>query len=597
MKTRLLIIFAIGILGFSTSVFAFESDDPDPLELWASNELIIDGTVIEVDTERTFSEELIRSYQIKVHEYFKGSHKFDLVYAQEPFSNKYFKTGERVLFYLYKDNSNSYQVHPSSLKTFENCNARDLIEISPVLPNEKHPISTPVLDEDFIDSCIPYYYYDVDPDFGGVTIYPAPIKQVNAGIESQNVQCQDPNKTLVLKIDGSPACVKSETKTNLMQRGWAVDPVFYELTKSQITDIQLAKFGCKKLGNPTYCDTMVQEKIEYYLQQNKLNAKLEPEPKRETTREKNLIDANNKLREIYQINPSLGPFHFQDVIVGHGIGDGYLIVDVLEKFYHSVDDRELIIQKIVDITNEKVDIDFSPSDGITPKDTESIFQYVWNSYLHKNHIQFSPQERSYVNTDEEYHYEKDNKVCSPLISSSGTEFYISSTFTDEPFKITGTLIDEIKPNDCQKIWKTDTVLLEPNKILGVWMNDFFNDSRNTVLFADYSVTEIGMHYSVDELVTFEFTETGFGDPCIPIKIVYYQDKTWIENIVLIDKIIRDCPAGKGDEFLSSTFDTSKDTEFGKSGDWVNFSVAGEYFVEITNENQPDGKIVASFQVG
>lgn len=430
---------------------------------------------------------------------------------------------------------------------------------------------------------------------GCETFTVSPLKQFRSGIVIDEIQCKE-SLILVTRHDGSPACVKPETKEKLMQKGWAIDPMFYGLTKSQITYIQLAKFGCKKLGNQTYCDTMVQEKIEYYLQQNKLNAKLEPEPERETMHEKNLIDANNKLREIYQINPSLGPFHFQDVIVGHGIGDGYLIVDVLEKFYHSVDDRELIIQKIVDITNEKVDIDFSPSDGITPKDTESTFQYVWNNYLHKNHIQFSPQEGSYVNTDEGYHYEKDNKVCSPLISSSGTEFYISSMFTDEPFKITGTFIDEMKPIDCQKIWKTDSVLPESDRILGVWLNDFFNDSRNTVLFTDYSITEIDTRYSLDEPVTFEFTETCFGDPCIPIEIVYYQDRVWMENIVLVDKIIRDCPAGKGNEFLSSTFDTSKDSEFGKKGDWINFSIAGEYFVEITNENQPDGKIVASFEV-
>ena len=198
-----------------------------------------------------------------------------------------------------------------------------------------------------------------------------------------------------------------------------------------------------------------------------------PEPPTISLTDRNLIDANNKLREIYQINPSLGPFHFQDVIVGHGIEEGSLVVDVLDTFYDSDDDRKLIIKKIVEITNEKVDIEFNPSDGITPKDKESVFQYVWNRYLHKNNIQFTPQERSYANNDEGYHYEKDNKVCSPLVSSSGTELYISSTFTYEPFKITGTFIDETKPDDCQKIWKTDIVLHEPDRILGLWLNNFF----------------------------------------------------------------------------------------------------------------------------
>ena len=43
---------------------------------------------------------------------------------------------------------------------------------------------------------------------------------------------------------------------------------FHGLTKSQITDIQQAELGCKKVGNQTYCDISVREKIDYYLQQN-----------------------------------------------------------------------------------------------------------------------------------------------------------------------------------------------------------------------------------------------------------------------------------------------------------------------------------------
>lgn len=113
---------------------------------------------------------------------------------------------------------------------------------------------------------------------------------------------------------------------------------------------------------------------------------------------------------------------------------------------------------------------------------------------------------------------------------------------------------------------------------------------------DYVITNFDAYYSIDEVVTFEFTETGYGDPCVPIKIVYYRDRVWMENIVLVDKIIRDCPVGNGDEFLSSTFDTAKDTEFVKSGDYVNFPISGEYFIEISNENQSDGKVVASFKV-
>jgi len=47
-----------------------------------------------------------------------------------------------------------------------------------------------------------------------------------------------------------------------------IEERFHGLTKSQITDIQQAELGCKKIGNQTYFDIMVQEKIDYYLQQN-----------------------------------------------------------------------------------------------------------------------------------------------------------------------------------------------------------------------------------------------------------------------------------------------------------------------------------------
>ena len=47
-----------------------------------------------------------------------------------------------------------------------------------------------------------------------------------------------------------------------------IEERFHGLTKSQITDIQQAELGCKKIGNQTYCDLSIQEKIDYYLQQN-----------------------------------------------------------------------------------------------------------------------------------------------------------------------------------------------------------------------------------------------------------------------------------------------------------------------------------------
>ena len=108
----------------------------------------------------------------------------------------------------------------------------------------------------------------------------------------------------------------------------------------------------------------------------------------------------------------------------------------------------------------------------------------------------------------------------------------------------------------------------------------------------YAISNLKTHYSLNEPVSFEFTETGYGDPCVPITIIYYQDRVWMENIVVMDKILRDCPIGNGDKFLFSTFDTLKDAEFGKNGNQISFSRAGEYYVEIINDYQLDGKAVS-----
>jgi len=194
-----------------------------------------------------------------------------------------------------------------------------------------------------------------------------------------------------------------------------------------------------------------------------------PEPERTSEDEMNLRDAKQKLREIYSLNSSFGPFNIKDVIVGYGIADRVLVVDVLTEYYES-DHLDLIKQKIRDIVGHKVAIEFSPSGAIVPTNIESVFPYVWNGFLHRNGIEFTPKEQSYGNHD--IGFRDINRVCSPIVASNGTEFYISSIFIHEPFEITGTFIDKIKPDDCYKIWKTDTILEEPDRILMLWLENY-----------------------------------------------------------------------------------------------------------------------------
>jgi hypothetical protein len=257
----------------------------------------------------------------------------------------------------------------------------------------------------------------------------SPLKQFKAGIPINEIQCKNGLVEAIKNSNNSPACVKLETKIKLIQRGWA-----------------------EPLGDVMFGRT------------------IQPEPQPISTDHQNLIDARNKLRDTYHGNASLGPFNIQDVIVGYGIGDGILVVDILEEYYHSNEVRNFIIEKIIDITGGKVDIAFNPSNAIVPTNIESVFPYVWNDFLHRNGIEYTPKEQSYWNTGEGFL--DITRVCSPIIASNGTEFFISSVFIHDPFEVTGTYIDETMPDDCHKVWRTDTILEEPDRILMLWLKNY-----------------------------------------------------------------------------------------------------------------------------
>jgi len=298
-----------------------------------------------------------------------------------------------------------------------------------------------------------------------------PLKQVKSGITTDEIQCRN-SLVLVTKHDGTPACVNPDTKTKLIQRGWAIEPIFFGLTKLQITDIQLAKFGCKKLGNQTYCDEMVQEKIEYYLKQNKLNTKLEPESSPEpapmSDAETQLYDARKSLQTAYQNHVNLGPYYIKDVIVGFGTYDDTLIIDIPSK-YTDQDSIQIIKKEIRHIVGDQVKIDYIIYDEPIERHIETVIPYMWNKTLHQKNIDFTPKEMSYFNNADGF--KQHDRVCSPLVAPNGTEFYISSTFDLEPFEITGTFIDKTDPGDCHKIWRTEVIMQEPDRVTALWLEN------------------------------------------------------------------------------------------------------------------------------
>ena len=53
----------------------------------------------------------------------------------------------------------------------------------------------------------------------------SPLKQSKSGVKPDLVDCNSSLVLIIKNSDGSPACVKPETKARLFERGWAKDAV------------------------------------------------------------------------------------------------------------------------------------------------------------------------------------------------------------------------------------------------------------------------------------------------------------------------------------------------------------------------------------
>ncbi|MCE9652514.1 MAG: hypothetical protein K8Q89_05595 [Nitrosarchaeum sp.] len=80
---------------------------------------------------------------------------------------------------------------------------------------------------------LPPGQYDLDINYGPETTSPrvtlepnlkywTPLKQIKSGIPVDEIQCTE-NLVLIQKYDGSPACVKPDTKEKMIERGWIKD--------------------------------------------------------------------------------------------------------------------------------------------------------------------------------------------------------------------------------------------------------------------------------------------------------------------------------------------------------------------------------------
>ncbi len=352
MKTRLLIIIT-GILT-GMMMFAFDDDSNDAYGMWIplspedlieQSVIIFVGTVIDVhdvDIEYTESDwvekdgnmqEVIETrtitldeYTVSVEEYLKNPQDSDTMKVLRatvggvpsgPSRISGFEIGDRVLFYLPKDETQTHfanQYLPESFQIPKHCDAKSVLEkpkiigandfrmmqdgiplqdnftanksiqfvfdkdlrtlngsgftvdvaISKALDKKEHQT---ILEErihaeskscewiatiqwDFVPTAGEYSMwmsYAEDGDSGrstsssgfsvvesfNRTIYPTPwedrppLKQLKYGIDPREILCND-ELILIQKYDGSPACVKPETKTKLIERGWTATSITLE---------------------------------------------------------------------------------------------------------------------------------------------------------------------------------------------------------------------------------------------------------------------------------------------------------------------------------------------------------------------------------
>jgi hypothetical protein len=226
--------------------------NPSPYDLWNEHDLIIDGTIIASMPQKTHPVTL--QYEIKVNEYFKPIEKsFQLITAITNDTSTYFEPNTRALFYL-KQIEGTYKVSIYSVKTTQNCGARDLIQISPVLPNDDSFVRGPSsIQWDYKDSCIPNYF-TYDPDFWTFREYKPPLRQYSDHYLPTHMQkCSGENVPITPKSHPYIiACVKPSTSDKLVNRGWAmvhscVNSWFVQPGKDSLT-CSCAEGEFRKLG-------------------------------------------------------------------------------------------------------------------------------------------------------------------------------------------------------------------------------------------------------------------------------------------------------------------------------------------------------------
>lgn len=341
----------------------------------------------------------------------------------------------------------------------------------------------------------------------------APLKQNNSGINSNHILCNE-GLVLVQKYDNTPACVKLLSISKLIKRGWTETEfdknkmvelfqdspearefsAVYNGTDISVNEDNVSYFAGSEDGylarmNMFFDENYALDHIEFncYFQkthrfelaQEDMVLKLKKYDCREITEESpereamsdvemQLHDARKSLKKAYQSHVNLGPYYMKDVVVGFGTYDDTLIIDISSK-YTDQNSIQTIKKEIRHIVGNQVKIDYAVYDESIERYIETVISYMWNKVLHQSKIDFTPKEGGYLNNADGF--AQNDRVCSPLVAPNGTEFFISSTFNLEPFEVTGTFIDKTEPDDCHKIWKTEVIMQEPDRVTALWLEN------------------------------------------------------------------------------------------------------------------------------
>ncbi|TAK19380.1 MAG: hypothetical protein EPO37_04645 [Nitrosarchaeum sp.] len=187
MKYLVIFLILIGTIGMSSALESKEIKLDEPFMIKLHQRLSIDDLDVE------FSEIEDSRCPSDVTCIWEGRASITLhIYNQTQYQTITLTTDETPTFHV-----SSYKI--------------DLIDILP------YPVSTKDISEEYVAT--------INISKNKKEIVLSPLKQFKNGIPSNLIDCK-PTLVLIIKnSDGSPACVKPDTKSRLFERGWATVPV------------------------------------------------------------------------------------------------------------------------------------------------------------------------------------------------------------------------------------------------------------------------------------------------------------------------------------------------------------------------------------